>query len=124
MGWFGRKKHPLAGRDLMTLVPARAIDSRRDDASGVVTVLPPRFSDAILGRFLQPRLPAERRHIRVVLETRGSVLWDGIDGETPVHELVTSFERAFPDDAEDAADRVCKWVYAMYNNGFVRFVGV
>jgi hypothetical protein len=124
VAWFKRRKHPLAGLDLMQLVPERVVESRLDDATGLVTVLPPRFTDPLLGRLLQPRLPADRRHIRVELESRGSLLWQRIDGRARVAELVAAFEAAFPDDAEDAADRVCKWVYGVYNNGFVRFVNV
>lgn len=108
----------------MTLVPEKIVGSRVDPDTGLVTVLPPRFSDPILGRLLQPYLPAERRHIRVVLEARGSALWEQVDGCAPVRDLVGVFEEVFPDDAEDSADRVCKWVYGMYHNGFVRFVGI
>ncbi len=108
----------------MTLVPAKVVPSRIDDASGVVTVMPPRFADGFLGRFLQPRLPAERSHIRVALEDRGSFLWQQIDGKRPVSAMVAEFEDGFPDDSSDSADRVCKWVYAMYNNGFLTFVNV
>lgn len=123
MGWF-KRKHPLAGRDLMQLVPEPAVPCRIDTESGRVTVLPPRFTDPVFGRLLQPRLPADRRHIRVELEARGSVLWPLMDGRKPVAELVSAFVEAFPEDTDDAADRICKWVYGMYNNGFVRFVNV
>ena len=108
----------------MTLVPEQAVESRLDPDTGIVTVLPPRFTDPFLGRYLQPCLPAERRHIRVALEGRGSALWELIDGRKAIGELVAAFEEAFPDDAEEAPDRVCKWVYGMYNNGFVRFLNV
>lgn len=124
MAWFGRRKHPLAGRDLMALVPEKVVGSRVEPDTGLVTVLPPRFTDPFLGRLLQPRLPKTRRHIRVELESRGSVLWERIDGRAAVRDLVLVFEEAFPDDAEDSADRVCKWVYGMYHNGFVSFVGI
>ena len=57
-------------------------------------------------------------------EERGAMLWEQMDGRRPVHELVRAFEEAFPDDRENAVDRVCRWVGGVYRHGFVRFRGI
>jgi hypothetical protein len=123
MRWPWDKPNPLAGKDFMQLVPVPVVEHRRDDDGGV-TLLPPRFPSGLGARWLQPRLPAARRHVRVRLEERGAMLWEQMDGRRPVHELVRAFEEAFPDDRENAVDRVCRWVGGVYRHGFVRFRGI
>lgn len=123
MKWFRSKPNPLAGKDMMQLVPVAAV-AHRDSDEGGVTLLPPRFSSGLTARFLQPRLPESRSHIRVVLEERGALLWRNVDGERPVHELVRLFVEAFPEDNEDAVDRVCSWVGGVYRHGFITFRGI
>jgi hypothetical protein len=118
------RRHELAGRDFMTLVPARVVDWEDDPATGLVVALLPRFRDPILGRLLQPRLPQKRRWVRVTIDERGSLLWRAVDGARPVSALVPLYLEAFPHDLDEAHERVCRWVYAAYAGGLMRFVNL
>jgi hypothetical protein len=123
MIWSRKRENPLAGRDMMQLVPAPLVEHQVGD-DDLVTLLVPRFRSGLTRRWLQPRLPEGRRYVHVALEARGSVLWREMDGERRVHALVAAFEAAFPDDNDDSIDRVCRWLMAMYSNDFVQFVGI
>ncbi len=140
-----KRRNRWAGVDFMTLVPARCarvvdkddgrgrdalrgatsseIDSEVDSEADVVLLMP-RFQGTLFERWLQPRLRPEKRHIRVPLDARGSFLWRRIDGQCEVHALVTGFVDAFPDDSDQADDRVCQYLYYLEQNGFIRFVNL
>ena len=123
MKWPWNNENPLAGKDFMQLVPVASVDHRMAD-DGRITLLPPRFASGLSARLLQPRLPAERSHIRVVLDKRGAAIWPHIDGRRPVHELVRLFEEAFPEDRDEAVERVCRWLGGVYKHGFITFLGI
>jgi hypothetical protein len=108
------------GIDYLDLIPEHAVGQEPGADPGKVQLLTPRFAGPLLGRFLQPRLHGERRWVRVPLDARGSWLWQRIDGRTPVRDLVHGFAAAFPDDAQDTAERVCHYVEALVQNKFLR----
>jgi len=103
----------------MDLVPVRRIESEIFDAEDRIRLLDPRFKKGLLGRFLQSRLPRERAHVKVELDARGSDLWRAIDGRCKVADLVRLFEDRYPDDTEQAADRVWRFLAVMEHHGFI-----
>ena len=125
---FRKRRNRWAGVDFMTLVPARCArlvdedDGQGEDA--LVVLLMPRFQGTLFERWLQPRLRPEKRHIRVPLDARGTFLWRRIDGQREVHALVSGFVDAFPEDSDQADDRVCQYLYYLEQNGFIRFVNL
>ncbi len=119
---FGKRKASLKGRDFLDLVPALACGWSADDDTAPVVALLPRFRDPVLGRLLQPRLPEARRWVKVRLDARGSLLWRAVDGRRPVRDLVPLYTAAYPDDQAEAAERVCRWVYAGYESGLLHFM--
>lgn len=111
--------------DYLDLVPTRRVafeerPAAGEDADGLqVVLLVPRYRDAVWGRILQPRLGPGKRFVRVPLEARGSALWRGMDGTATVRDLLTAAESAAPGDGEDLARRVCLYLQALVDNGFV-----
>lgn len=122
MGLFQRKSR-WTGVDFMTLVPARLAETTETDDGGIV-ILMPRFAGTIYARWLQPLVRREKKYIRVPLDERGSYLWRRIDGRRTVGDLVTGFVAAFPADTEQAATRVCQYLYNLADNRFIRFVNL
>jgi hypothetical protein len=111
----------------MALVPERTAETSEADREAdheAVVLLMPRFAGTIYARWLQPLVRREKRYIRVPLERRGSHLWRQIDGRRTVAELVADFVAAFPDDSEQAAERVCQYLYNLEQNRFIRFVNL
>ncbi len=115
-------KRPAAweGRSTAELIPCRRI-AHETTPEGGLRLLEPRFKSGLLGRLLQPRLPAERAHVHVTLDERGRFLWLNMNGQRTVAELASLFVEQFPDDAEQAADRVWRYVAVMEHHGFLAF---
>jgi hypothetical protein len=120
--WLRRRRY--AGIDFLDLVPEHAVAHEVDSGGDRIVLLMPRFQGTVFYGWLQRFLRGSRRYIRVPLDERGSLLWRRIDGRTPVRSLVESFVTQFPDDAEDASERVCRYVYSLEQNRFVRFVNI
>ena len=123
MGLF-RRRSRWEGVDFLELLPERIVGHTRDDATDGVVLLAPRFDSGLLGRFLQPRLRPERAHIRVKLDARGSWIWSRVDGRRRIAEIVEGFGDAFPEDGEQVEDRVCRFLYEMERERFVRFANL
>lgn len=114
----GPKQRPRYEGDYLDLVPRQLVEAETSP-SGQVVLLVPRYRDAFWGRFLQPRLGPGKRHVRVPLEARGAALWAAVDGRRTVRDLVASVGAAAPGDGEDLARRVCLYVQALADNGFL-----
>ncbi|MBK7188493.1 MAG: hypothetical protein IPH86_07415 [bacterium] len=114
-----RKASAWEGVDYLDLVPRRVVEAAPTEADKVVVLLVPRYRDAIWGRLLQPRLGPGKRHVRVPLEARGAAVWNATDGVRAVRDLVPFVNAVAPDDSEDLPRRVCLFVQAMVDNGFI-----
>ncbi len=122
MGWFGGRRGGAAtwdGVDYLDLVPTRLVAFEERPEDGQVVLLVPRYRDALWGRLLQPRLGPRKRFVRVPLEARGSALWRGMDGRARVRDLLPAAAAAAPGDGDDLARRVCLYLQALVDNGFV-----
>lgn len=115
---LGRKRKAAPEGDYLDLVPRRLVEAE-SAPDGTVVLLVPRYRDAVWGRLLQPRLGPRKRHLRVPLESRGAALWAAVDGRRTVRELVEAVRAAAPADREDLPRRVCLFVQAMADNGFL-----
>jgi hypothetical protein len=118
---FGRKRQQrTAGRevDYLDLVPRRAVEAV-EEPGGRFVLLMPRYRDAVWGRLLQPRLGPGKRYVRVPLEARGAALWAAVDGRRSVRELVEAVRPVTAGDEDDLERRVCLYVQAMVDNGFL-----
>jgi hypothetical protein len=105
--------------DLLDLYPERAVDSELDGDS--VVVLRPRFMSGPLARWLQPRL--RRPHFRVHLDELGSFVWNRCDGRTTVGEIATEMEQHFGDQAEQAMQRLQRFLAELQRGKMIRLRG-
>jgi len=122
MSIFGKlTRNPFKGRDFMELVPERLVAHEEVDGGAAIVLLVPRFRDPVGSRLLQPRLPAERRWIRVRMDEKGARIWREIDGTRSVGELLPGFRAWYPDLTADVAELLSQWMYAAYQNKLVNF---
>ena len=105
------------GVNVLDLVPQRLIAHESGD-DGLLNLLDPRFKGRLLG-WLQPRLPAGRAYVKVRLDAQGSIIWQALDGESTVSDVVRGFVARNPEDAEQAAERVWRFLTAMEHHGFI-----
>lgn len=118
-----RRTSPWQGVDYLDLVPRRAVAFEAAADDGRVVLLVPRYRDGLWGRLIQPRLGPAKRYVRVPLEARGSALWQAMDGELTVRDLLAVAAAAAAGDQEDLARRVCLYVQNLADNGFVSLTG-
>jgi len=104
--------------NFLDLVPRRRV-AHEEDEEGRIVLLQPRYTDPVLGRWLQPRLRPDKRWIRVPLDSRGTWLWRHIDGARTVGELAAGFQAAFPEDQRDIPLRVSQYVGVLHQHGWV-----
>jgi hypothetical protein len=123
VGWFDDGKR-WRGVDFAVLVPERRAASEPGGDPGRVVLLQPRYQGWLLGRLLQPRLPAHKKYLRVPLEERGSFLWALVDGRRTVADLVAAFEAEFPDERAQAGERVAGYLYHLAAHGFLGFANL
>jgi len=113
-----RKAAAWEGHGVSEIIPTRRV-AHEDTPDDGIRLLDPRFKGAILGRLLQPRLPAKRAHVKVDLDDRGCLIWRHMDGVRTVADLAVLFEAAFPEDTEQSQERVWRYIAVMEHHGFV-----
>ncbi len=120
MSWWrrpGRRGRAAGGIDLGPRVPVRLVEWELGEQETIV-LLVPRFRRGPLARLLQPRLPPERRHVRVRLDPLGSWVWRACDGLRNVASIARGFGAQFPDQ-DDPGQRVALFVWNLHRNDFV-----
>ena len=108
--------------DYLDLVLTPAVGDEPGADPRRIQLLAPRFGGLLFGRQLQRLLRGERRWVRVPLDERGTWLWRRLDGRTPVRDLLEDFAAAFPEETVDTAERVCFYLEALVQHGFLRRV--
>jgi Coenzyme PQQ synthesis protein D (PqqD) len=119
---FGRDKTPAPEIDILGLVPIRNVEHRPDETTGCAILLDPRFKSGPLGRWLQPRLNPERAHILVRLDEMGSFVWDQIDGRRTIDTIIRTFVDVYPEQRDDAAERVWKFLQVSKGHGLISWL--
>lgn len=94
----------------------------RRDARGRTVLLPDRFRGRWT-RWLQRRLPPERRHEEWVLDARGATVWQAVRDNPgiTVRELVDHDRSAHAHDADQAETRVVQFLAGLVQAGCVEF---
>lgn len=100
------------------LCPEPQADSELED-DGRITVLEPKFTGPILGRWLQPRLL--RPVIRTHLDEVGSVVWQACDGGTTVAAIADQLTARFGADFDPDHRRLTTFLQAMARRRLIRF---
>ncbi len=118
---MNRTARRFAGIDFMDLIPAPRVEHELGPDEGKVTLLIPRYSGAIFGRLIQPRLAESKKFIRLPLESRGALLWQKMDGKNSVGDLAALFGEHFSEDQKDVPERLSGYLYAMWENKFIEF---
>jgi hypothetical protein len=108
---------PAPDDPLLAAIPERIVDAEVDAATGLVTLLRPRFRAGLLTRLLVPRFASP--HVKVRLDHLGSHAWQRCDGQRPVADLVADLVATFPDEPQ-VATRAVTFVRMLAGSGFVR----
>lgn len=118
---FNRQARRFAGIDFLDLIPVSRVDFVQEEGGDQVILKIPRYRDFLFGRLIQPRLGPDKRFVRMKLDARGSYLWARMNGERCIGDLVAGFQEAFPQDAEQAGERISGYLYNMYDQKLLDF---
>jgi Coenzyme PQQ synthesis protein D (PqqD) len=118
--WWNRRM-TVDGERILDLVPRTLVGARESLADGAaqVVLLEPRFRGGPLSRWLQARLPPERAHVEVRLDAFGSTIWRLLDGRRNLAGIMCAFVAAYPDQADQASERVWIFLQELERHGFV-----
>ncbi|MDT3738089.1 MAG: PqqD family protein [Candidatus Kapabacteria bacterium] len=117
MQLFGKKNKDVI--NYLDLTPVRLHNHNIKD-DGLIDVLVPRFSDRILGRYLQPKLK-KRPFIKANLDELGTATWLQIDGLNKVGEIINKLDAELGEKISPAQQRITLFLSYLHRNGFINF---
>lgn len=117
MQLFGKKNKDVI--NYLDLTPVRLHNHNIKD-DGLIDVLVPRFSDRILGHFLQPKLK-KRPYIKANLDELGTATWLQIDGLNKVGEIIDKLNLELGEKISPAQQRITLFLSYLHRNGFINF---
>ena len=110
-----KKEAPL---NYLETTPNRKYEHElRDD--GIINVMVPRFTDRILGKYLQPKL--KNPFIRANLDEFGSATWLLMDGKTKVDIIAEKLTEQFGESIQPVHPRLTFFLTHLYKAGFITF---
>lgn len=105
--------------NLLDTIPVRSEHIRTEWKGEYAVLAFPRFKHRWAQRFLLPK--GMSPDIRVTLEERGTAVWQLIDGQQTVENIISSLAPMFG-DGEDYAPRVTAYILQLRKDGFIRLV--
>jgi len=110
-----KKEAPL---NYLETTPNRKYEHELLD-DGIIHVLVPRFTDRILGKYLQPKLKSP--YIRANLDEFGSATWLLMDGKTKVDSIADKLTEQFGESIQPVHPRLTFFLTHLYKAGFITF---
>ncbi len=111
MRGFSRNKS-----NLLDTIPCRSSHILTEREGDAIVLAFPRFKRAWMQRFLLPR--GMSPFIRVRLEAHGAAVWEAIDGQSTVRDIIGQLFVHFEGEA-DYASRVATYLYQLEKDGFI-----
>ena len=115
---FNERKKILKSVNTLDLTPIR-VYSEEKDQDELVTVIVPKFKNKIVVKLISPKLKSD--HFKIKLDKFGSAVWLKINGKTKVDQIIKDLKKKFGDDIEEEAERTTKFIFNLYEQGFISF---
>ena len=115
MPWLAWRRR---GQNLLDFIPERRVEHEVDPATGLVTLVVPRFQSR-LGKKLFGRI-GRSPDFHVRLDELGSFVWLQMDGELDLARISAAAREHFGERVEPAAERVALFARKLEQDGFVR----
>ena len=106
--------------NLLETIPVRSEHIVTEWEEGSVVLAYPRFKRAWIRRFFLPK--GRSPFIRVHLEEHGTAVWNLIDGQHRVADIIALLAGHFKEDG-DYAPRVTAYLMQLQRDGFIRLLG-
>lgn len=115
---FKERKKILKSTNTLDLTPIR-IYSEEKDNDGIVTVIIPKFKNKFMVTFISPKLKSDQ--FRIKLDKFGSSVWLMMNGKIKVDKIIKELKQKFDDELQEADERVVKFIFQLYEQGFISF---
>lgn len=116
---MGRRRNALPEVNLLDLIPKRMIEHEVGE-DNLVTLLAPRFKNACLRKWLEPRM--KRPYLKIKLDEIGSAVWLLFDGKRSVKEIARPLRERFQEKIEPCYDRLGPFMQNLEGNHFICYV--
>jgi len=118
---FKERKKILKSVNTLDLTPIR-LRSEEKDNDGIITVIIPKFKNKFMVTFISPKLKSDQ--FRIKLDKFGSAVWLKMNGKTKVEQIIKDLKQKFGDEIQEADERVIKFVFQLYEQGFISFTEI
>jgi hypothetical protein len=115
---FKERKKILKSTNTLDLTPIK-LYSEEVESDELVTVIIPKFKNKLAVKIISPKLKSD--HFRIKLDKFGSAVWLDINGNIKVEQIIKDLKKKFADDLQDAEDRITKFIFQLYSQGFISF---
>ncbi len=115
---FKERKKILKSTNTLDLTPIK-LYSEVVESDELVTVIIPKFKNKLAVKIISPRLKSD--HFRIKLDKFGSAVWLDINGNIKVEKIIKDLKKKFGDELQDAEDRITKFIFQLYSQGFISF---
>jgi hypothetical protein len=119
MGLFRQKQAGKSEINYLELTPSRKYEHEFREDDDFVNILVPKFTDRILGKYLQPKL--KYKYLKADLDKFGTVTWLKIDGKTKVKEIAGQLVEEFGEEIQPVNKRLTMFLTQLYKSGFISF---
>lgn len=116
---FNERKKILKSANTLELTPFRLYPEEKNNADDLVTVIIPKFKNKYVVRYISPRLKSD--HFQIKLDKFGSAVWVNMDGSRKVEKIIHKLKEKFGDEMPEAEDRIIKFIFQLYSQGFISF---
>ncbi len=115
---FKERKKILKSTNTLDLTPIK-LYSEEVESDELVTVIIPKFKNKLAVKIISPKLKSD--HFRIKLDKFGSAVWLDINGNIKVEQIIKDLKKKFADDLQEAEDRITKFIFQLYSQGFISF---
>lgn len=115
---FYERKKILKSVNTLDLTPIR-LYSEEESNDDLVTVIIPKFKNKLAVKYISPKLKSD--HFKIKLDKFGSAVWQMINGKIKVDQIIKNLKKKFGDDIEQEHERTTKFIFQLYEQGFISF---
>lgn len=115
---FKERKKILKNANTLELTPVKIYSDEKNDED-LVTVIVPKFRNKYAVKFISPKLRSD--HFRIKLDRFGSAVWESINGKHKVEKIIIDIKNRFGDELIQEEERITKFIFQLYTQGFISF---
>lgn len=115
---FNDRKKILKSANTLELTPFK-LYTEEEHSDDLVTIIIPKFKNKFAVKYISPRLKSNR--FKIKLDKFGSAVWVNMDGDRKVETIISRLKEKFGNELPEAEDRIIKFIYQLYSQGFISF---